>query len=82
MSVAVALAEPEEIEVVRVPRRKILAVPAYTDEVTAFCPKCMTMETLYFSEDGLMPSRRFHQEGKKGNYDCGAQVSCRLFRIV
>jgi hypothetical protein len=50
------------------------------DEVVALCPKCKTLETLWFTEDGLMETRKFIQEGTKIYHDCGSDEPCRLFR--
>ena len=44
------------------------------------CPKCLTIETLWFWRDRLEPTKRFTQESDGRVYhDCGSQLPCQLF---
>ena len=54
--------------------RKIASV----DEVVAFCPKCKTLETLWFTGDMLIQTRKFSQEDKRVYHDCGSNEPCHL----
>lgn len=49
-----------------------------TDELVAFCPKCMAFETLWFSGDVLVQTRKFTQHGPRVYHDCGSDEPCRL----
>jgi hypothetical protein len=49
------------------------------DEVIAFCPKCKTFETLWFTSGVLEQTRKFSQEGARLYHDCGSNEPCRLF---
>jgi len=49
-------------------------------EFIVVCPKCLTIETLWFWRDRLQLTRRFTQESDGRVYhDCGSQLPCRLF---
>lgn len=51
-------------------------------EFIVFCPKCGTLETVWFTEDGLLvPTRKFSQYDTKLYHDCGADIPCHLYRI-
>ncbi|MFC1926678.1 hypothetical protein ACFLWV_02880 [Chloroflexota bacterium] len=49
-------------------------------EITIFCPKCHTLETVWQYEDTIVNSRKFMQRDGYIYHDCGSQVPCRLFR--
>jgi phage FluMu protein Com len=49
-------------------------------ELVAFCPKCKTLETLWFTNDYLMQTRKFGQRREEVYHDCGAKEPCRLYR--
>jgi len=51
-----------------------------TRELVAFCPGCSTLETLWFSDQRLMQSRKFRQQGGRVFHDCGTPEPCRLYR--
>jgi hypothetical protein len=55
-------------------------------EYVACCPRCKTFETLWFTGDIMVPTRRFAQNvDGKVFHDCGAEEPCRLlprFRII
>ncbi|MFC1934620.1 hypothetical protein ACFLXX_05710, partial [Chloroflexota bacterium] len=59
--------------------------PITADEANAFmvfCPGCGTLETVWFTEDGmLVPTQKFRQYGARLYHDCGAGAPCRLYRI-
>lgn len=50
-----------------------------TEEVMAFCPGCKALQTVWFSDDGLLPTRKFTQIGTEIYHNCGAQQPCRLY---
>jgi len=52
---------------------------ASTDEVVAFCPKCKTLETLWFTGDVLVRTQKFSQKDARVYHDCGSNEPCRLF---
>jgi len=59
--------------------RPIIAAEA--SEFMVFCPKCGTLETVWFTEDGLLvPTRKFSQYGARLYHDCGSDTSCHLYR--
>ena len=59
--------------------RPIIAAEA--KEFIAVCPKCGTIETVWFTEDGLLvPTRKFRQYGSRLYHDCGSDKSCHLYR--
>ena len=49
-----------------------------TDELVAFCPGCGAFETLWFTDDVLVPTRKFSQQGPRVFHDCGSAEPCRL----
>lgn len=49
-----------------------------TDEMIAICPKCKTLETLFFIADRLVQTRKFSQEDALVYHDCGSSEPCRL----
>jgi hypothetical protein len=53
-----------------------------TQELIAFCPKCKAFETLWFTGDGLIQTRKFNQEDTRVYHDCGSNEPCRLYRIL
>ena len=48
-------------------------------ELMVCCPKCKTLETVYFSRGQVMPTQKFHQENQKLYHDCGSTIPCKLF---
>ena len=46
------------------------------------CPKCLTLETLWFRRGRLEPTKKFTQVNGKVYHDCGSQLPCRLFSSV
>lgn len=60
-------------------RTVVHSVP-YVHELVAFCPGCKTLETLWFSNGGLMQTRKFIQQGEQVFHDCGTPEPCRLYR--
>lgn len=48
------------------------------DEVVAFCPECKAFETLWFTGDVLVQTRKFTQDGARVYHDCGSEEPCRL----
>jgi predicted nucleic-acid-binding Zn-ribbon protein len=59
--------------------RPIIAAEA--NEFIVVCPKCGTLETVWFTQDGLLvPTRKFSQYGARLYHDCGAGTPCHLYR--
>lgn len=54
--------------------------PGLNYELVAFCPKCKTLETLLFTGESLVQTRKFRQDKNRVFHDCGSSESCRLFR--
>ena len=52
---------------------------AGTGELVAFCPKCKTLETLWFTGDVLVQTQKFSQKDARVYHDCGSSEPCRLF---
>lgn len=47
------------------------------------CPECLTLETLWFRGDKLLPSMRFTQKAGKGiHHGCGTDASCLVLRGI
>jgi hypothetical protein len=53
---------------------------AEADEFMVFCPKCGTLETVWFVENMLVPTPKFSQEDTRVYHDCGSDTSCHLYR--
>jgi hypothetical protein len=51
------------------------------DEVIVVCPKCKTLETLWFSAGFLVPTRKFRQHGNRVYHDCGSAEPCSLYHF-
>jgi len=51
---------------------------ANTEELIAFCPKCKTFETLWFTRGALVQTRKFDQKDARVYHDCGSNEPCRL----
>jgi hypothetical protein len=49
-------------------------------EISVFCPGCKALQTVQISDDRLVPTRKFTQEGKYIYHDCGSTRPCRLFQ--
>lgn len=48
-------------------------------EVVAFCPRCKALQTIWISDNTLMPTRKFYQIGSQIYHDCGSNQPCRLY---
>jgi hypothetical protein len=48
-------------------------------EITACCPHCKTIETLWFGDNRLLETRKFNQMGGRIYHDCGSSEPCRLY---
>jgi len=59
-----------------------LSVSADVKEVIAFCPSCKALETLWLTDDRLIQSRKFSQDGGQIYHDCGSCEPCRLYRMA
>ena len=62
----------------RATRKAVRISPTDMDELVAFCPNCKAFETLWFSDDSLVPTRKFLQIGRRVYHDCGSDEACRL----
>ncbi len=51
------------------------------DEVIVVCPKCKTLETLWFSSGFLIPTRKFRQSGNQVYHDCGSMEPCNFYHF-
>ena len=49
-------------------------------ELTAFCPACKSLETIWFEDGRLLSTRKYRQEENQIFHDCGSDRPCRLFR--
>ena len=49
-------------------------------EIVVSCPGCTAMQTLWFAEGRLTPTRKFTQSTDKVYHDCGSNRPCRLYR--
>jgi hypothetical protein len=50
------------------------------EDVTAFCPSCKSIETVWFENGVLLSTRKFSQRGNLIYHDCGSVRPCRLYR--
>jgi hypothetical protein len=50
-------------------------------EVVVSCPNCTALQTLWFAEGRLTPTRKFTQSADEVFHDCGSAQPCRLYRI-
>jgi len=57
-------------------------IAAEADEFMVFCPKCGTLETVWFVENMLVPTPKFSQEDTRVYHDCGSDKSCHLYRTL
>jgi hypothetical protein len=72
------LTKPQVTSAVR-GKQPIIAADA--NEFMAICPGCGTLETVWFTQDGLLvPTRKFRQYGSRLYHDCGAGAPCHLYR--
>jgi len=51
---------------------------ASTEELIAFCLKCKTFETLWFTSGTLMQTRKSGQTDTRVYHNCGSNEPCRL----
>ena len=51
------------------------------NELIAFCPKCKILATLWITNGGLTPTRKFSQVGDQIYHDCGSSEPCRLYAL-
>ena len=65
-------------ERVRTAGKTVRISPTEMDELVAFCPKCKAFETLWFSDENLVPTRKYLQVGQRVYHDCGSDEACRL----
>jgi phage FluMu protein Com len=50
-------------------------------EVVVFCPGCKALETLYFNESQLIPTRKYAQKMGGIYHACGSNEPCRLYSL-
>jgi hypothetical protein len=48
-------------------------------EVRVACPGCKAFETLKFSHNDLVKTRKYTREGDHIYHDCGTGLACQLF---
>jgi hypothetical protein len=51
----------------------------WSGEAVAFCPHCKALQTIWFNDGTLMPTRKFNQIGSQIYHDCGSGQPCRLY---
>jgi hypothetical protein len=51
------------------------------DEFIVVCPKCKTLETLWFAAGFLVPTRKFRQSSNQVYHDCGSIEPCSFFHL-
>jgi len=51
------------------------------DEIVAFCPGCKALETLWFNNGRLIPTRKYYPLGEQVFHDCGTSEPCRFYRL-
>ena len=56
-----------------------MAATMEMEEVVAFCPKCKTLETLWFTRGMIVKTQKFSQEDGRIYHNCGSNEPCRLF---
>ena len=56
-------------------------VNAPTREIVAFCPKCKALETLTYTNEGIIPTAKFTQRGNSVYHGCESEVPCRLYSL-
>ncbi len=61
-------------------RRGEEATLAGVRELLVYCPKCKTLETLWFDNGHLVQTRKFDQNDGRVYHDCGSEEACRLHR--
>ena len=49
-------------------------------EIVVHCPGCTAIQTLWFTEGRLTPTRKFTQNASRVLHDCGSEKPCRLYR--
>jgi hypothetical protein len=53
---------------------------ATPEELVVFCPACKAIQTVYFTLEMMMPTRKFRQENGQVYHDCGSTLPCRVYR--
>ena len=48
-----------------------------SDEMVMFCPSCKAVQTVWFSNDKMIPTRKFSQYDGLIFHDCGSKIPCR-----
>ncbi len=51
----------------------------WSGEAMAVCPLCKALQTVWISDNTLMPTRKFIQAGNQIYHDCGSSQPCRLY---
>ena len=49
-------------------------------EAIAYCPHCKALQTVWISEDRLLPTRKFYEKENQVFHDCGSRQPCRLYQ--
>jgi hypothetical protein len=62
-------------------RRVWQTLAVHTEEITAFCPACKTIETIFLEDNLLMPTQRFCQRGSQIYHNCGSVRPCCLLGV-
>ena len=63
-------------------KETVRIISTEANEFMAFCPKCGTLETVWFVENMLVPTPKFSQEDTRVYHDRGLDKSCHLYRTL
>lgn len=51
-------------------------------ELVVSCPRCKTLETLWFINGKLTQTRKFNQNDGHVYHDCGSQEPCHIYKML
>jgi hypothetical protein len=60
---------------------EVACLQSIIGEFMVFCPGCKTLETLWFNDCCLLPTRKFNQYDGQILHDCGSSEPCKLYRV-
>jgi phage FluMu protein Com len=59
--------------------KTVLPIYNASRDVTVFCPRCKTLETLSLDGEVIAPNRRFTQKASEVYHTCGSDLPCHHF---
>ena len=68
------------IREIKAPQAKIIEPSAVSEELIVACPTCKAIQTVWFTGDRMLPTRKFRQENGKVYHDCGSTLPCRIYK--